>query len=250
MFGTYSFTATSIARRLTLGGVAAAALLGLTACQATTATSPPAAIATPSSGAASASPGSGQGGNGAGAVTPTSGTGGTGATGGTGGTSAAPTNAPIARGLPECSGGQIKVTTASQGAAMSHSGLILIFTNTGNNTCSLTGYPGASLPDSTGTPWNATRTMFGYMGGAQGYSTPPTVNLAPGNSASAVLEWASMPVGGGSADSADCPGLDSVHLLVTPPNTQATATFPPLTSTCQEFQIHPVVPGSTGQSQP
>jgi hypothetical protein len=89
--------------------------------------------------------------------------------------------------------------------------------------------------------------MSGYMGGAQGSSPPPTVVLAPGKSASAVLEWDDAPSGGQSTNSADCPGPNSVSLLVTPPNTQTTSTFPSLQDACQGFTIHPVVPGSTGQ---
>jgi len=236
MFGTYS---TTTAGRLTLAGVAAVTLLGLAACDPTTgATS---AAGSPSS---SASPASS-------AITlpaaPTGSSTGAPASSSTGSGGAGPTTTPVADGVPACTSGQIKVTTKSEGAAMTHRGLVLIFTDTAGTSCSLAGYPGADLPDSAGTPWNATRTSAGYMGGAAANSTPATVVLTSGESASAVLEWDAMPTGGGQLNSADCPGLNSVHLLITPPNTLTATTFPGLQDACQGFQIHPVVSGTTGQ---
>jgi hypothetical protein len=135
------------------------------------------------------------------------------------------------------------VTTADGGAAAGHLGLVLLFTDTGA-ACTLSGYPGAALSGSGGsTLLNAQRTMSGYLGGAQGSSAPASVPLASGATASALLEWSDVPVGGGG-----CPGTGATALLVTPPNTTVTTTLAPINVVCSGFQIHPVVPGSTGRS--
>ena len=219
---------TDTARRVTLAGFAATTLLALAACQPET--SGPSA--TPTEGTTPV-------------VTATSAGGGSGTGGTTGGST--PSVAPALGGTAACTGSQIKVTTGDGGAGLSHGALTLIFTNISSTSCSLSGYPGAALPYSGGT-WNATRTMAGYMGGAANYSSPPTVDIAPGAAASALIEWEAATVNGAPDNATNCPGSVAQSLEVTPPNTQSTTTFPPLQGACQGFEIHPVVPGTTGRS--
>lgn len=223
---------TDTARRVTLAGFAAATLLALAACQPVS--SGPSA--TPTEGSTPVVPATG---------TATAAGGGTGTGSGNSGSNSGAT--PANGGVAACTGSQIKVTTGDGGAGLSHGALTLIFTNISGSTCSLSGYPGAALPDN-GVAWNATREMAGYMGGAAGYSSPPTVDLPPGVAASALIEWEAATVNGAPDTAANCPGSVAQSLQVTPPNTQSTSTFPPIQDACQGFEVHPVVPGSTGRS--
>ena len=141
---------------------------------------------------------------------------------------------------PACSGAQLKVTTADGGAAAGHLSMVLLFANTGSAACALGGYPGAAVSGSGGsTLLNAQRTLSGYTGGAHGVDV---VTVAPGTSASALLEWSDVPTGSG------CPGAGATALLITPPNTTATTSLAPINEVCSGFQIHPVVSGTSGRS--
>lgn len=139
-----------------------------------------------------------------------------------------------------CQNGDIQVTEqAGQGAA-GHISLLLVFQNTSGSTCVLHGYPGAELTGQAGTAGlNATRTLSGHLGGAVGLAKAPTVVLAPGGDASAVLEWSDVPTGSG------CAMQNPTSLLVTPPNTTQTSTLSISSGTavCSGLEIHPVLKG-------
>lgn len=160
---------------------------------------------------------------------------------------AAPTTAAaphvIGAGGP-CTGAQIHQSYQGAGAALGHEGDILVFTNTSSSTCTLTGYPGATVSYSNGGHWDAARVLSGYLGGAQGDSAPPLVTLAPGAAASSVLMWTDV-----GDPSAACHSSNYTELLTTTPNTQSTVTYHG-TFTCENLQVTPVVPGTTGQTQP
>lgn len=147
-----------------------------------------------------------------------------------------------ADGVSACTGAQIRQSQTGAGAGMGHLGDILVFTNISGSTCTLTGYPGASVGFPSGTHSDATRTMQGYLGGAGGYTTPPVVTLAAGATASAMLMWTDV-----DDPSATCQTADYTELLTTTPNTQSTATYQG-TYSCENLQVTPVVPGSTGSS--
>jgi hypothetical protein len=74
-----------------------------------------------------------------------------------------------------------------------------------------------------------------------------TVTLAPGSSASAMLEWGVNPTGGGTANAANCPGMGGGYLEFTPPNTTDTIKSDPPLDMCTDLQVFPVVAGTTGQ---
>jgi hypothetical protein len=142
----------------------------------------------------------------------------------------------------------LKVTIGSSGAALGHAGLILVFTNTWPAPCSVQGYPGAGVTDRPGTVvLNATRQLGGYLGGQ--YRVPAPVKLAPGTAASTVLEWIDFaPANGQAPVGANCPGMDGGRLLVTPPNTRQSASFPAPSTVCSALEVHPLVPGTTGRA--
>jgi Protein of unknown function (DUF4232) len=171
----------------------------------------------------------------------------TGATSSSAATSAAnganPSASPRAAsgGTAPCTGSEIKVTLGSGGAAMSHDGIALVFTNTSSHACTMQGYPGAAIMNGSTVLVNATRTLNGYIGDEQQLSSTPLVTLAPGFKASAMVE--SLANAGET-----CYPNGTGTLEVTPPNTTATVGLRTLTvgsgGVCAGFEVHPVVAGT------
>jgi hypothetical protein len=146
-------------------------------------------------------------------------------------------------GTAGCTGSQLSLKIDQGSSGMGHTGSVLVFTNTGSTACTLYGYPGADVTDNGSYDFaprmNATRVSGG--------PAVQTVTLAPGFSASAMLEWGVNPTGGGTANAANCAGMDGGYLEVTPPNTKDTIKSDPPLNMCTDLQIFPVVAGTTGQ---
>lgn len=140
-----------------------------------------------------------------------------------------------------CAGGALSVQETSPDSSLGHRAYVFVFTNKGSKTCTVSGYPGAAVAGTSGkVVLNAQRSLVGYEGGV---TKVTTVTLAPGASASAVIEWDVS----GPAGSA-CPGAAGGHLLITPPNTTTTSKFALPNDLCGDFQTHPVVAGTGGRS--
>ncbi len=160
----------------------------------------------------------------------------------------APPSVPAA-GTPRCNNEQVAVSDTGGGGAAGHENQVLVFTNDSRSVCTLTGYPGVAGLNSAGQQAvQAHRSLGGYMGGlAPGVTALPVVALAPGQTASAIVEGTDNPLG-----SQPCPHYPA--LLVTPPNLTeqvqiqvsdlGTQGFPD----CSGIEVHPVVPGSGGSS--
>ncbi|HWU32932.1 MAG TPA: DUF4232 domain-containing protein, partial [Marmoricola sp.] len=117
-----------------------------------------------------------------------------------------------------------------QGAA-GHVTLILLFNNVGTTACKIYGYPGVDLLSKTGkVVAHAQRTLSGMAGGATGLTA---ITLAPGKSASALLEASDVPQG----SITDC---GSYSLNVTPPGQYVAVPATPATMPKCDLQIHPV----------
>ena len=144
-----------------------------------------------------------------------------------------------------CSGGHLAVAAGEGTAGLGHEGVVLLFRNVGSTVCALHGYPGVAGLNSGGRQvTQARRTPSGYLGGlAFGQTTPPNVVLAPGQTASALVEGTDVPMG----NEMSCPSYPS--LLVTPPNTTSSVPVSASLPGCSGLAIHPVVPG-TGGSEP
>jgi hypothetical protein len=139
-----------------------------------------------------------------------------------------------------CAPGQVSVSLGPGSAGLGHAGFALLFTNTGSGSCALTGYPGAALVAEGGAQLQVQRTPNGYLGGlAPGAKANPIVRLAPRQVASALLEGLDSTSAGGP-----CPQYAA--LLVTPPNSTVTSRLTRTMSICRP-QIHPVVPGRSGE---
>jgi hypothetical protein len=120
---------------------------------------------------------------------------------------------------------------------------VLVFTNTGQIACAMSGYPGLAILDSKDRQIiQASRTPNGYLGGVRGPKAP-AVGVPAGGSASALLEGLLFD----PRTSHGCPTERT--LLSTPPNTTVAMKVAAVTRICGQVQIHPVVPGGTG-SQP
>ena len=151
------------------------------------------------------------------------------------------TSHAISGGTTSCTGSQIKVTLGQSSAGMSHDAEPLVFTNTSSTTCTMQGYPGAAIMSGSTVVLNATRTLNGYIGDERQLSSAPLITLAPGATASAMLE--SLANAGET-----CYPTGSGTLEVTPPNTTATTSLTSMTvgtnGICADFQVHPVVAGT------
>jgi hypothetical protein len=150
-----------------------------------------------------------------------------------------------AGGASSCTGSRLFLKIDAGSSGMGHTGSVLVFTNTGSNTCTLYGYPGADVTDNGQYNWapymNATRVSGGV--------TVRTVSLSPGSSASAMLEWDVNPKSGAgdTANAANCAGMAGGYLEITPPNTTVTNRSEPPENMCTDLQIFPVVAGTTGE---
>jgi hypothetical protein len=148
-------------------------------------------------------------------------------------------------GAGDCTGGELSLKIDQGSSGMGHTGSVLVFTNTGSSTCTLSGYPGAEVTDDGDYNWasrmNATRVT--------GSVAVAAVSLSPGSSASAMLEWDvnPSPGSGDTPNAANCAGMAGGYLEITPPNTTATTKSDPPLNMCTELQVFPVVAGTSGQ---
>ena len=150
-----------------------------------------------------------------------------------------------------CKNGQIAVSVRDAGAAAGSTGQVIGFVNVSKVACTLTGYPGVAGLDAQGRQViQAQRQLMGMLGGlANLATTPPTLTLRPGQSASAMVEGTDNPVGTATS----CTYYPS--LLVTPPDLtrsmKVTQTLPgssiPGFPGCSGIRVDPVVPGITGR---
>jgi hypothetical protein len=123
-------------------------------------------------------------------------------------------SSPVSQAPGACGGSQVTISWIGGAAALGHMGVILVFTNSSHATCIL------------------------FASG----QTPSAVHLAPGQAASARVEGTDNPEG----TARSCPTYQD--LLVTPPNTTKSTVVDTSLPGCSPLQVHPVVPGTTGDS--
>ncbi|MEO6702021.1 MAG: DUF4232 domain-containing protein [Jatrophihabitantaceae bacterium] len=143
--------------------------------------------------------------------------------------------------LQPCSAPALTAAVQAAHGGLSHAGYVIVYSYHGQIPCQLTGYPGLAVLNASGKQvMQAARTPSGYLGGIRNGKPPfPTVLLNAGQSASALLE-------GLLTDSAGkgCPVEHA--LLTTPPGTTVAIKLAATTAICNQVQIHPIVPGNTG----
>jgi len=143
-----------------------------------------------------------------------------------------------------CTTAGLTVTAGPGNGGAGHIGLPILFRNTGTTPCRLHGYPGVAGLNAAGKEMTqAVRTASGYLGGVGGETGgAPTVVLAPGQTASALVEGSDVPVGNATS----CPTY--VGLLVTPPDETHSVRLGAQLPGCSGLQVHPVVAGQTGST--
>lgn len=152
--------------------------------------------------------------------------------------------------LTTCTFSDLGVSLSPFGTGAGHWGRRVSFRNVGTTTCTLYGYPGVALLNTAGQEVaQAERTPQGFIAGLRtGSSSPPTAILAPGRTATAVIEGNDVV---GVTGTTSCPKYSGV--LVTPPTSTEPVHFTLSVVACLGVAVHPVLattpsttpPGST-----
>lgn len=137
----------------------------------------------------------------------------------------------------DCTSDDLKITLGSSDGAAGSLYMPIIFTNTSGGKCSIEGYPGVSLANSSG--------VIGNPATRDSSQSPSMITLAPGSTATAQLRV-------GDADdysSSDCQRDTATFLHVYPPNSTQAVDVPYKGSGCQSksvglLQVQPLVAGS------
>jgi hypothetical protein len=142
--------------------------------------------------------------------------------------------------VAHCTDGQVRVREGRSDGGAGHIGIRIHFKNHSSVTCSVRGYPGAAGLNKHGRQVEqAKRTRRGMVGGLKPHHKIPTVSLAPGEVATAVVEGSDVPV-----NNHRCRTLHG--MLVTPPNDFTAVHVKHAPPDCDGIQIHPVIKGKTG----
>lgn len=153
--------------------------------------------------------------------------------------SASPVPSP-ATGL--CAGTDLAVSLGGTSAGAGHRGLAILFRNTGPARCYLRGYPRVVALDAAGRQVaRAAQSPRGYLGGLAAGRSIPRVTLAPGGTASAMVEGLAFNGASGRA----CAAYRG--LLVTPPGGTRPTRLTLTGDLCSGLQVHPFVSGRTGR---
>lgn len=149
---------------------------------------------------------------------------------------------PLPAGPSKCAdGGELELTdqqlTSQSGDAL---GMVLMVKLVRGPSCTVSGYPDVQIVSGSGRMLaRPTGTPRGFFGGlATGSSSPPTVILRAGQTASALLEWQAAAY----QPTSTCTGAGRVKLTFG----FAGATFSPTISKFCDLTVHPFVAGSTG----
>lgn len=150
-----------------------------------------------------------------------------------------------AQSAPTCTGSQLSLSTSQDSAGGQFDYIVISFVNHGSAACTVEGYPGAAARGVTSSSYviNSTRQLIGSVGDK--YSSPAPITLAPGATASTILEWIDKPTPG--HPDADCLGSGAGSFGITAPNTTQTSSIPLSSDVCSALLVHPLVPGSTGR---
>ena len=164
-----------------------------------------------------------------------------------GGSTSNPTSVTVPQAA--CQSSQLRIAAGKSGAAGGSAGQTILFTNIGQNACSLMGYPGVAALNANGVQVaKAERRMNGMFGGVFVGTTTPLVTLQSGQTASAEIEGVDHPVGSATS----CPVYS--RFLVTPPGETHSVAITagvaggnqPGFFGCVPIIVNPVVPGLSG----
>jgi hypothetical protein len=142
-----------------------------------------------------------------------------------------------------CFAGQAAVTAGNFGEASAQGALTILIRNTGTTACTLFGYPAVQFTLSDGSTLPAQPTLAGYLGGLWSGGSEPDVTLQPGQTASAMTE-ATNALNGDISCGYGYP--ETSHVTVTLPYDTRSTVLPFGSAYCGRPEVHPIVPGTTG----
>lgn len=151
----------------------------------------------------------------------------------TGGSGSGTTSTTSGGGVTTCTARQLAVSAGRQEGAAGRQYRVVVFTNTGDRTCRLRGYPAVAGLDTAGTVVARARQASGFPLG--------TVTLDGGDAASALVQAGSVPRGTDT-----CPP-DYAALSVAPPRQSAATRLAVTLPACDGLLVRPVVAGVTGE---
>ena len=143
-------------------------------------------------------------------------------------------------GAKACATDDLKTTTGGYGGGTPGTYYSVIdFTNTSHASCTLYGYPGVSLRDSSSG-------LIGATGTRSSVRAPSLVTLAPGATANAVLGQTDP----SAYPTSKCVPVTSAYLMIYPPNTTQPVELPFTGTTCSNpsvkmLSITPVAAGAS-----
>jgi hypothetical protein len=130
--------------------------------------------------------------------------------------------------------------SGAAGGKAAASSLLLHLRNTGGAPCAIEGYPTVRAITDTGGGLPAHAALFGPAGGVLSDSAPPVVVLASNATATAVVDSYPESASGGATI---CSTLTRLQIGL--PTGEQLGTSPIALYVC-DFQVHPLVPGTTG----
>jgi hypothetical protein len=143
-----------------------------------------------------------------------------------------------------CHAGDVSVSAADISPGSGHRGRIIRLRSTAAVACTLTGYPDVVALAADVALGVATHTSSGYLGGVGGGQAPPTVRLAPGSTASFVVEALAFQ----QSDGRSCFAYQALEVTL-PGDSAAVRLAWNGTDACSALTVHPFVPGEAGSAQ-
>jgi hypothetical protein len=144
-------------------------------------------------------------------------------------------------GPANCTPAQLAVTAGMAQGAAGTIGQVILFQNTSTSTCVLHGFPGVAGLDNVGNQIAQASRVVNQVPFTGSTASLPTVQLAPGDTASALVLSTDVPMGTATS----C--LTYGGLLVTPPNTFQSVRLNAMLPGCSGLRTGPVYSGTTGQ---
>jgi Protein of unknown function (DUF4232) len=143
--------------------------------------------------------------------------------------------------LAACKTGQLSVTAGMSSGAAGTIGQVVLFENVSSTLCLFHAFPGVAGLDANGNQLTQATRILGngtpFTGSA---ASLPTIQLAPGATASALVEGSDVPTGNATS----CVSYPA--LLVTPPNALQSVKVVATLPGCSGLRVTPVVAGTAG----
>ena len=155
-------------------------------------------------------------------------------------TAAHSTTSTTQSGPGNCTTAELSVTLGLNSGAAGTIGQVLLFENRSTLTCLLHGFPGVAGLDNVGNQIAQATRVVNEVPFTGSTASLPTVTLAPGATASALVLTSDVPRGGATS----CVSYSG--LLVTPPNALQSVQLTVSLPGCDGLRVGPAYSGTTG----